>query len=349
MSGTDNGREQIERRQREGFETFRPSEQQPGRYDELKRTEEFTLEGLRADPWEVVNKAIPEAPSDELLHAARAAARRCGDEAFAKLQANPLGNMAGMDQDYQGARARQSELDQLAHWRAIGNEPVTIEAIARDPWNAVVYGLPQDGSAQLYETVAQAAYDLLYGPPTPPPFAVHDDREWSGLGSQIKDRWQGATDLWAQAEEREQIGPAHQQGHFLSLNFIAHTAIDHLARGVERALDIAGTASGHLARSVERALDVFFEFFVSEPKLTSQQVHEHLQAAGNVETLHAADVAAGVRENEAAHDWQSVMTINQQQYHDVRLAQTLGTPVTAEANLGYDEHEAARQQQKLSM
>jgi hypothetical protein len=33
----------------------------------------------------------------------------------------------------------------------------------------------------------------------------------------------------------------------------------------------------------------------------------------------------------------------------VRLAQTLGTPATAEANLGTDEHEAARQQQKLSL
>ena len=147
---------------------------------------------------------------------------------------------------------------------------------------------------------------------------------------------------WAALEKRElvnaevvgseaAIGPAQEQGHFLSLKFIGRNIGDHLSR------------------SMEMVLDTFFSFFVSEPKLTAQQAHERLQSAGNVETLHAHAVAADVRENEAAHDWQSVMTINQQQVQDLRLAQTLGTPVTAEANLGYDEHEAARQQQKLSM
>lgn len=293
---------------------------------------EFTLEGLRADQWSVVNKAMPEAPSDELLHAAREAARRCGDEAYLKVQADPLGDLAGMDQDYRSARARGAALDEMAHWRAIASEPVTIEAIARDPWNAVVYGLPQDGSAKLYETVAQAARDLLYGPDRPPPFSVYDDREWSGLNSQIKERWHEAAELGNLAELREQatIGPAQQQGHFLSLKFISQNVFDGLSR------------------SMEMVLDTFFSFFVSEPKLTTQQAHEHLQAAGNVETLHAHDVAAGVRANEAAHDWQSVMTINQQQAQDLRLAQTLGTPATAEANLNRDENELVRER-KLSL
>lgn len=331
MSGTDDGRKQIEERLREGFATFRPSEPDAGRYEDLKRAAEFTLEGLRADPWEVVNKAVPEAPSDELLEAARHAARRCAEEAFEKLQTDPLGNLAGMDQDYEGARARQAELDETAHWRAIAGAPVTLEAIERDPWNAVVYGLPQDGSAQLYATVAETARYLLYGRDPPPPFTVTDDGNWPGLGSQIKERWQEAAELGAAAEQREQAAMIETRapyGNFLSLEYAMRQVGERLSR------------------TVEMVLDTFFDFFVSEPKLTTQQVHEHLQAAGNVETLHARDLAAAARAHEAAHDWQSVMTINHQQEKDLRLAQSIGTPATAEASLNRDEYEPQRERDR---
>ena len=43
-------------------------------------------------------------------------------------------------------------------------------------------------------------------------------------------------------------------------------------------------------------------FFVDEPKLTAQQVHDTLQAAGNVETLHAREVDAAAVINAAEHD-----------------------------------------------
>ena len=39
-------------------------------------------------------------------------------------------------------------------------------------------------------------------------------------------------------------------------------------------------------------LGAVYSFFVAEPKMTAQQVHDTLQAAGNVEALHAREVAA---------------------------------------------------------
>jgi hypothetical protein len=227
-------------------------------------------------------------------------------------------------------RRERAELG--AAWQAPEFSRATIEA---DAWTAVYLPIPKQADMALLREAHTWASDLVR----------YSEEGRGAFASPLVALPNTAAEPLAAAEARvEEL----EQRIYL-LNFIAHTASDHLARGVERVLDIAGNASDHLARSMERVLDTFFSFFVAEPKMTAQQAHEHLQAAGNVETLHAHDVAAGVRANEAAHDWQSVMTINQQQYQDVRLAQTLGTPATAEANLGTDEHEAARQQQKLSL
>ena len=62
---------------------------------------------------------------------------------------------------------------------------MTIEAIKRDPWNAVVLDLPTNGTAELYATAANAAQRLLNtldGELPPMPFPVpKDERNGSTL------------------------------------------------------------------------------------------------------------------------------------------------------------------------
>ena len=121
---------------------------------------------------------------------------------------------------------------------------------------------------------------------------MYDDREWSGLGSQIKERWQEAAELCALAEQREQatIGPAQQQGHFLSLNFIARSIGDHLSRSMEIVLDtffVNDAKTGNLAGPEQRdkfeailnkALtgeEVDFQSLIAKQKITRPLYHAY--------------------------------------------------------------------------
>lgn len=97
------------------------------------------------------------------------------------------------------------------------------------------------------------------------------------------------------------------------------------------------------SRAMHIALGAVIGFFVDEPKLTAQQVHDTLQAAGNVETLHAREVEAATVINAAEHDNRMLLMKGAQQEQDVRLSMTLGTNATAEANLGRDEYEPQRE------
>jgi hypothetical protein len=109
-------------------------------------------------------------------------------------------------------------------------------------------------------------------------------------------------------------------------------------------LFIANRVGEALARVADIALGAVIGYFVDEPKLTAAQVHDTLQARGNVETIHANEVAAAERENLAAHDWQNLMTKSGQQEHDLNAAMATGGNATAEAQL--NEVEPVRERQR---
>ena len=83
--------------------------------------------------------------------------------------------------------------------------------------------------------------------------------------------------------------------------------------------------------------------FMGGPKQTRQQQRDAAQARGNLETRDARDYAAHVAQREAEHEDRIHAAKTTQQEVDLRLAATLGTPPTAEANLNRDEHEQARE------
>ena len=93
---------------------------------------------------------------------------------------------------------------------------------------------------------------------------------------------------------------------------VVHAAIETPAAAVDKAADVAGGFLGGAAKIVESVVDFFGGLF-GGPKLTRQQVHDQQQAAGNVETQHAAAVAAEAAKIEAEHDERIFRRIQEQQ------------------------------------
>jgi len=70
------------------------------------------------------------------------------------------------------------------------------------------------------------------------------------------------------------------------------------------------------------------------PKLTEGQIHDRLQAAGNLETLHAAAFAEAQQAHEAEKDEQIFRADQQVQQANLSFAERYGVPPTSEAVLG---------------
>jgi hypothetical protein len=112
-------------------------------------------------------------------------------------------------------------------------------------------------------------------------------------------------------------------------------------------LFIARSVSGHLARAAELVLNVVVGYFVDEPKMTGQQIHDTLQARGNVETIHAQEVAAAVQEDRVAYEARALGEKSAQQEKDLYLSMVLGGPATAEAHVAvFDEYDRQREEQR---
>ena len=129
-------------------------------------------------------------------------------------------------------------------------------------------------------------------------------------------------------EDATIVMPSAPERDFLSIGFI-----------VDRIADSLG-------RTVEMMLGAVYSFFVAEPKMTAQQVHDTLQAAGNVEALHAREVAAAAAVEGEAYEFRAMMSKNQEEAQNVRMSMLLGTDATAEANLGRDEYDNEREKEK---
>ncbi len=108
----------------------------------------------------------------------------------------------------------------------------------------------------------------------------------------------------------------------------------------------AGKIFGLFGRAAEAVTGLLTFFFMGGPKYTPQQRHDAAQARGHLETRDAREYAAHVAQREAEHEDRIHVTKTTQQETDLRLAMTLGTNATAEANLGRDEHDAERERQR---
>jgi hypothetical protein len=462
--------------------------------DAAAESREFSLESIARDPWSAVNDQIPQAPSDQLLEAARQAAGRCVDEAFGEFMASPVAEMRGMDQDYGGALDRVNVLEQIVATRELAREPMTVEAIEADPWSAMVRDLPADGSRQVYEAVVDALGELRAEPRGVWegglwPFAPSSEKEWADLNAAVESRIEDANQKISEIDARldrtvvqeplsaaaiaenpfnalhleipadadrelltltattaGDLAVALREGHRATVEGEAvnldevpgylHEVAARLpetltakemselgdkaaARQVEageRAIQItdesteqkplsvdvgaaaaispakdvpapdqvevpvyshevaerlseslnanemleAKTAADNilspkfifravrerLAWLAEFVLDTVIGYFVDEPKMTEQQIHDTLQARGNIDTIRAQEVAAAAQEDRVAYEYGALAAKSAQQEKDVYLSFTLGTPATAEANLGLDGYERQREEHR---
>jgi hypothetical protein len=132
-------------------------------------------------------------------------------------------------------------------------------------------------------------------------------------------------------EEAPEVGASQPVRGFFSLS----GALENLGASASRAVHVA--------------LGAVIGFFVDEPKLTPQQVHDTLQAAGNVETLHAREVVAAVAVDGEAHEFRMMIAKGEQQTHTLNLGIEAGTNATAEATLGLDAYEPQRRKQTQSL
>jgi hypothetical protein len=113
-------------------------------------------------------------------------------------------------------------------------------------------------------------------------------------------------------------------------------------RGFFSLAGAAENAAEAMGRAVDIALGAVIGFFVDEPKLTGPQVHDILQSGGNVETIHAREVAAAGYVDAAEHETRMLGMKAEQQSNDVRLADTLGGNATAEATVDVDQQVSER-------
>jgi hypothetical protein len=143
---------------------------------------------------------------------------------------------------------------------------------------------------------------------------------------------EGATEMMPSAPERD----------LFSFGVALSQLVEGLGQKVEFGLWSASRVGESLGNTVETMLGAVAGFFVAEPQMTAQQVHDTLQSTGNVEAQHMRAVAADVAIEAGAHEGRMLAMKTEQQTHDVRLAQTLGLNPTAEATIEVDQQVAER-------
>lgn len=157
---------------------------------------------------------------------------------------------------------------------------------------------------------------------------------------------------WAQRQEdTAERATARFEGRAAEQEFRA--GVSATRRAVQGGIAAAGQAGergfkttrkllGGAVKVFETGFNLVFGWAMAPPKLTRQQAHDQARAETNQETIHAREHAAGVQADRAAQDSQIFQENKQQQEKDLRLAQTLGLPPTAEANLREHDRERER-------
>jgi Ti-type conjugative transfer relaxase TraA len=285
----------------------------------------FSYETIKRDPWTAVDLAAPENASPTLLSAAYDAAARC---------------IEAVD----GAAPRYA--DSITHGPLApegSGDPAQNRAQAetrRDQLHAMIYpiGAPaaeqgkRDRIAALEDMARAAARETLRAAPVPPaaptrpePAATASDAARSPEAAQA-----ASSTTTTPAETAAASEPPKATTHVVELPAPAWQARpDDIrpARGARYFLERMGVGLAAAAH--------FLADMVSPPpKLTESQIHDRLQAAGNLETLHAAAYAEAQQVHEAETDERIFRADQQQQQANLSFAGRYGLPPTSEAVLG---------------
>jgi hypothetical protein len=240
---------------------------------------EFSRATIDTDPWTAVYLPVPAEAEPELLSSARSWANdlaRYAEDGGALSQPLVNGENYTREQNIAAAYGRVVELDARLE---VAREPMTAEAIARDPWNAVALEIPADASRDLLSLVVATAEDLRASFTARAFNEVGRDElafEYRDQASMAEERQKDAETrlLWALEARLEQTaedmpgqekGRRRRRGDFHSPLLIAR-------RGFEDA-----------ARAVDIVLGVITGYLVDEPELTPQQVHDLTRASDELD------------------------------------------------------------------
>jgi len=215
---------------------------------------------------------------------------------------------------------------------------------------AVTLDLPENASVELLRAVDDIAWSVMEKAEAGAASAKSgsDQDKWEILAEQAQARSYEAHEKLVSALEPATLMPSSPEGDLFSFGVALSQMVEGLAQKVEFGLWSASRVGESLGNTVETALGAVMGFFVAEPKMTAQQAHDTLQSAGNVETLHAREVAAAEAVEGEAHEFRAMMAKNQEEAQNLRVSLLIGGDATAEANLGRDEYEPQRRKQSHS-
>ena len=135
--------------------------------------EPMSLEMIERDPWNAVKLDLPEDASRDLLTEVYFTAQHLDRDAFERYEAAETATEAKQwadasreaEQRAEIANTRLAALDEQAETvqplkPAAEKEPMTVEAIERDPWAAIDRAIPPDADRELLSLIAKTAYNL---------------------------------------------------------------------------------------------------------------------------------------------------------------------------------------------
>lgn len=334
---------------------------------------ELSDETMRADPWTAVYLPIPKEADELLLHNASHYAMRCFDEpqhpddlsgegwrqrrrdAGERVQELSrkiypiLSTMDSNDEMRDDLIYRAGQADLVQAWQAPAFSRSTIDA---DAWTAVYLPIPENPAPELLAHARSWAADLERyaaegGPnsafakpfvtqpndaPEPQAAAAARIAELDARLEKVTERVAPDQSAEPTAEPERAAGgenlPGIESMRAAELEAAGQGAVDHGVRFGSRLL-------GRIAGRIESAIQHFSDMIAPAPKMTAQQVHDHLQAhVGNLEKDHAIAADAAQQEHEAARAEEIFRADQQQQQADLSLAQRFGRNATREANIG---------------
>jgi hypothetical protein len=135
------------------------------------RAETLTIEAIEQNPWHAVVRCLSENASVELAAAAMTVTDELGGQAAKwgnrtddAAERRAWDDLAALAQRRAETALTPNEpalaVDEPEIWRTTAAETLTLEAIRRDPWNAVRLDIPEDASIELLHNVSSAAREL---------------------------------------------------------------------------------------------------------------------------------------------------------------------------------------------
>ena len=238
----------------------------------------FSRETIDADPWTAVYLPMPEDAARELLQYARSWVNDLTHYAgngglFAEPSVDP--GRYPEERHVEAATARLVEIEErieLSRDPGAGREEFTLEDVRGDPWAAIDKEIPRDADAELLTQARTAAgycveslaWDIQFAGARDDPAHAAGDAEarYEKAAARLDELDQRIDPPRALELDRDRamVETREARSDFLSPSFIG--------RGL----------SEHAARTMDLVLNVLVGYFVSEPELTPQQLHDLARA-----------------------------------------------------------------------